>query len=148
MFNPWNIKVKGPFLAPEGTGGPGPEDEGVQLEIPTADSSKILSDSVAASVAVAQQALEDSMNKAQAMQMEAMSQAIQEFKAAQELLTQTVEQVRDLLSQAEDLKAEALELVTALTPQTTTDDGSQEGEGVHQSNIQKPAHIRILKTIL
>ena len=120
--------------------------EGVLLEIPEDDSSKGLSASVAASVAVAQKALEDSMTKAQAMQMEALSQSIQEFKEAQNLLKETVAQVADLLSQAEDLKAEALELVTALTPMT--ENGVQEGEGVHQSSIQKPAHIRILKTIL
>ena len=119
--------------------------EEVKLEIPGDDSSE-LSASVAASVAVAQKALEDSMTRAQAMQMEAMAQAITEFKAAQDLLTQTVAQVADLLSQAEDLKAEALELVTALTPMT--ENGGQEEEGVHQSSIQKPAHIRILKTIL
>lgn len=118
------------------------------LEIPEGDSSRELSESVAASVAVAQAALEDSMNRAQAMQMEAMSKAIQEFKAAQELLSLTVSQVQDLLSQAEDLKAEALELVTALTPQDTKEDGSPAEEGVLQSNIQKPGHIRILKAIL
>lgn len=124
-----------------------PSQEEVLLEIPEDDSSKGLSASVAASVAVAQKALEDSMTKAQAMQMEALSQSIQEFKAAQDMLKETVAQVADLLSQAEDLKAEALELVTALTP-NTQEDGSPAEEGVHQSNIQKPAHIRILKTIL
>ena len=122
--------------------------EEVKLEIPVGDSSRELSESVAASVAVAQKALEDSMNKAQAMQMEAMAQAITEFKTAQELLQGAVAQVQDLLSQAEDLKAEALELVTALTPPATKEDGSPAEEGVHQSSIQKPAHIRILKTIL
>lgn len=148
MYKPY--KMQGPFLSPEGAGGTGgaSEEEELNLEIPEDDSSRVLSESVAASVAVAQKALEDSMTKAQAMQMEALSQSIQEFKAAQDMLKETVAQVADLLSQAEDLKAEALELVTALTPPDTKEDGSPAEEGVHQSSIQKPAHIRILKTIL
>lgn len=127
------------------------DEEGTELKIETKPDPEpvVLSESVAASVAAAQAALEDSMQKAQGLQMEAMRTAIQEFKAAQELLTGAVAEVRDLLSQVEDLKLEALELVQALTPSSGTENGNLADEdGLQRSSIQKPAHVRILKTIL
>ncbi len=127
------------------------EDKAEVLQIPEVieTAEKGLSESVAASVAAAQSALEDSMQKASALQMTAMQTAITEFKAAAESMQGLMSQMEVLLSQADDLKAEALELVEALTPQQSEGQGGQsDGESFQTSTLNKPKHMTILKQIL
>jgi hypothetical protein len=119
----------------------------IPLDLPTPE--KGLSESVAASVAAAQSALEDSMQKASALQMTAMQTAIGEFKAAAEQAQGLVTQLTETLSLVEDLKAETLELVEALSLPSKEDLEDLSGGGrIEESNLAKPKHIQILKTIL
>ena len=122
-----------------------PLEVDIPLETPNPEG---LSVSVAESVAAAQAALEDSMNKAAALQMTAMTTAITEFKTATEEVKGLFTALTDVLSQAEDLKLEALELVEALTPLEEGPDGPQDGGRIQNSTVNKPKHIQILKTIL
>jgi len=125
---------------------PPPLDVDLPLQPPTPE---VLSDSVAASVAAAQSALEDSMQKASALQMTAMQTAIAEFKAATEEIRGLSGLMTGVLEQMEDLKGEALELVEALLPlQSEAQEDRKDGENILQSTIGKPTHIKILKTIL
>ena len=129
-----------------------PDDDSQKLEIEVKETEPKpggLSESVAASVAAAQAALESSMQKAQGLQMEAMKIAIDEFKTATEKCETLCNQMEGLLSQTEDLKAEALELVEALTPPSGKDDGNREDEdGLQRSQVEKPGHVQLLKKIL
>ncbi len=118
------------------------------IDIPEVIPEKGLSESVAESVKAAQSALEDSMQKAAALQMTAMQTAITEFKTATEEVKGLMTQVSGLLAQVDDLKAEALELVEALTPQEEDQEDQEGGGRIQSSTIGKPAHMTIIKKIL
>jgi DNA anti-recombination protein RmuC len=123
-----------------------PQEVTIPLETPKVEG---LSESVAASVAAAQAALEDSMTKASAIQMTAMQTAIAEFKSAAEEVRGLSAMLTAVLSQVEDLKLEALELVEALTPQANEgQEGQSDGGRIDNSTVQKPKHIQIMKKIL